>query len=242
MTPKKFADYVRLKTKTNSTTFTDTNLLLLANIFKDDMAKEIIKTNEDYFGTPQTTDLVADQREYPMPVETLNSMKYLEAKLDGTNWLHLNELDLNSYSRTTDESAITTNFSNNLDECFHDIFRGSLWIYSGTITNVTGGLKLWSFDWPADISDLSDDTDDMSKDPSTTTHGFPRAFHELLARRVIIEKKNMGDKPIPLTEHEQKFDYDFQQALDSLRPANLDRAVTGALPDKDDVGDDGYDY
>ena len=50
MTSKQFADYIRKKTKTNSSTFTDADILLYANIIKDDIAKEVNKANEDYFG------------------------------------------------------------------------------------------------------------------------------------------------------------------------------------------------
>jgi len=241
MTPIQLASYVRLKTKTNTTTFTDADIIVLANIYIDDFAKEILKVNEDYFGMPHTANLTANQREYPFPAEILNQIKFLEAKLDGTNWIKLKEFDLNTYSRTTDESTITSNFSNNEDEAFYDLFRNSIWIYSGTITDVTSGLKLWSFDYPAHLTDLSLSTD-ISVDPTTTTGGFPRAFHELLCRRIIIEKKGMGDKPIPLTDNEQLFKFDFENALDSLRPANLDRAVTGTLPDEEDESDNGYDY
>lgn len=241
MSPKNIADYVRLKTKTNSTTFTDSELLLYLNLYIDDFAKEILRVNEDYFGTPQTTDLIADQREYPLPIETLNSIKYVEAKLDGTNWIYLEELDLNNYKRTTDETTITSIFSNEQDSAFYDLFRNSLWIYSGTITDVTTGIKLWSFDFPAHVTDLTSTTD-LSIDPSATTHGFPRAFHELLCRKIIIEKKTSGDTALPLTEGEQAFVYDFERALDSLRPANLDRAVIGTTPVSADIGDDGYEY
>ena len=238
MTPAQLTSYVRLKTKTNSTTFPDANILLLANMFIDDFAKEIIKVNEDYFGMPQTTNLVEDQREYSLPCELLNQIKFVEAKLDGTNWVALSELDLTTYHRPTNESEIVANFANGEGQAFFDIFRNSLWIYSGTIIDVEAGLKLWSLDFPAHLDDLTSTTD-MSVDPSTTTHGFPRAFHELLCRRIVIEKKELGDKPIALTTHEQKFDTDFYRAIDSLRPANLDRAVKGELPATDD--DDGYE-
>lgn len=241
MTPAQLTSYVRLKTKTSATTFTDANIMLLANIFIDDFATRVIKVNEDYFGTPQTTGLVADQREYPQPVETLNQIKYVEAKLDATNFIHLDELDLNSYERATTESVITSLYSNNEGEAFYDLFRGSLWIYSGTITTVAAGLKIWSFDWPAHITDLTSTTD-MSKDPSTTTHGFPRALHELLCRRIVIEHKEMSDKPIALTTSEQKFAMDLDDVLDSMQPASLDRETVGKMPGPNEEGDSGYNY
>lgn len=240
MTYKQFADYVRLKTRTNSTTLTDANLMLIANIFIDEFAKDIVKVNEDYFGSPETTDLVANQREYPLPADKLNQIKYVEAKLDGTNWITLDELDLLQYRGTTDEAAIVSAFANTKGLAKYDLFRESLWLYSGTITSVSGGLKLWTFSWPAKITDLTSTTD-MSVDPSTTSHGFPRAFHKLLADRVIIEWKELGDKPIPLTEREQNFATYYGLSIQSIRNPNLSRVVVPNNLTTSQTFDDGFD-
>lgn len=241
MSPLKFAEYVRFKTKTDSNTFTDDEILMLMNIFKDDFAKEIIKVNEDYFGVPETLNLIANQREYPLPPDILNQIKFVEVTFDGTSWIPLKEFDLNSYRRTTDETTITANFSNADGEAAFDIFRGSLWIYSGTIITVTGGLKLWTFQWPADFSDLSSEVD-MSIDPTNVSAGFPRAFHELLARRVVIEYKTSSDKPLQLDQFEQKFELDFQKAMDSISNMNLDRAHTITYPPSTQEGNNGFNY
>lgn len=242
MTQKDLADYVRFKTKTDSTTFSDANMLMIANIEKDEIAKRIIKVNEDYFGTPALASLVANQREYAFPLDILSQIKYVEAKLDGTNWLHLSELDIVSYGRTTDESTITSYFQNLEGEAFYDIFRGSLWIYSGTITSVSNGLKLWYMSWPADFTDLSEDTRDISQAPTTTSHGFPKQFHKLLAKKTIIEWKESQDTPVQLTQSEMNWEQEMQETLDSIKNQNLDRVVTGALPDPMYRGNNGADY
>ena len=54
-------------------------------------------------------------------------------------------------------------------------------------------------------------TEDMSADPSTTSHGMPREAHEIWARSVIIEYKNSKEKPIPLTEKELNYENDLQK-------------------------------
>jgi lauroyl/myristoyl acyltransferase len=64
MTPANFASYIRLKTKTNATTFPDADILAYANIIKDDIAKEVTKANEDYFGMKFLRYLIAGQRGY----------------------------------------------------------------------------------------------------------------------------------------------------------------------------------
>ena len=50
MTNKQFAIILQ-KYKTNSTTFPDSEILLYANIIKDDIAKEVNKANEDYLNS-----------------------------------------------------------------------------------------------------------------------------------------------------------------------------------------------
>lgn len=207
----------------------------------DYLAMRILKVDEDYFGMPETTDLVLNQREYPLPADILNKIKYVEAKLDGSKWIPLNEFDILAYKRSTDEATILEQFANEENQAFYDIFRGSLWIYSGAITAVTGGLKLWSFSWPTWISNLASTTD-ISIDPSTTSHGFPRALHKVLCDLVVVDWKSQSDKPIPLTEFEKNIEIDIQLALDSISDSNKSRIITPVLPDPVDRGNEGFDY
>lgn len=236
MTFAKFATLVRYYTKTNSTTFTDTEILNLANIIKDDMAVEIGKrVGEDYFGMRFLRDLVEDQREYELPAEIMSRLKYVEAKLDGSNWEKLNETDLIQYQGTTDESTIRNLFADR-DPAF-DLWDKSLLIFSGdAIIDVTDGLKLWAIIYPADFTDLSS-TNDMSTNPTTTSHGFPREFHHLLATAVSIAYKQSQTRPIPLSAKEQRYEQDFNDKIDSLKGANEDRNFVATVPQND-----GSDY
>ncbi len=234
MTSTQFAAYVRLLTKTNSTTLPDATIIAFANIVKDDLAKDILKVNEDIFGMQYLRNLVADQREYSLPVEMLNQIKYVEAMLDGVNWSKLTETDLNSYGQPTSEAAIRQNFA---DKTCFDIFRNSLWLLTGNaIINVTEGLKLWAIQWPEDISSVSG-TSDLSIASSEIETAMPRATHEIWGRRVSIAYKESKEKPIPLSERELRVDADWAAVLNSLRGANLDRAVLATTP-----SDDGSDY
>lgn len=241
MTPAQIATYIRTRTKTNSTTLPDATLTLMLGVRMDYLAMRILKVDEDYFGMPETTDLVLNQREYPLPADILNKIKYVEAKLDGSKWIPLNEFDILAYKRSTDEATILEQFANEENQAFYDIFRGSLWIYSGAITAVTGGLKLWSFSWPTWISNLASTTD-ISIDPSTTSHGFPRALHKVLCDLVVVDWKSQSDKPIPLTEFEKNIEIDIQLALDSISDSNKSRIITPVLPDPVDRGNEGFDY
>lgn len=227
MTPAQLAYLIRKKTGATENSYSNTNMLVDINIFIDDFAKEIAKANEDIFGMRFTRNLVADRREYGIPDEILNNLKYVEAKLNGTDQKHLTPFDLNTYKRPTDEENIINNFTD-VDPKY-DIFRRSLWIYSGSaIQAVTGGLILWAIIYPAHLTDLTS-TIDMATEPSTTSHGFPRQFHELLARRVAMEYKSDPNRNFPFSDLEQRFKEDFADAIEAISNSNLDNVITGEV-------------
>lgn len=236
MTYANFAALIRHYTKTNSTTFTDADILKLANIFKDDLAAALAKeVGEDIFGLRFERNLVAGQREYDLPAEVMGRIKYLEAKLDGTNWERLKEVDLSTYGHTTDESTIQLEYAEKDPEV--DLWDSGFFIFSGdAIIAVTNGLKLWAIIWPADFTDLTSVVD-MATNPDDYTHGFPRQLHELLARRVSIAYKSSKDRPIPLSEKEKLYEVDLANQITIMKGANLDRDVIPSAP-----YNDGSDY
>lgn len=108
--------------------------------------------------------------------------------------------------------------------------------YSGTITSVTAGLKIWLNTIVSDITSM-ESTTDMSEDPTTTTHGIPRALHKVLGDGMVIEWKQSREKPISLSDTELKWDLEVDRAVSSLKRANYDRDVIGLVPE-----DNGEDY
>lgn len=233
MSPSQFGAYVRLKTRTNSTTFPDADLLLLMGQRQDQIAQEIMKTDEDILLIPQTTDLVLNQRDYAFPADILSRIKRVEAKLDGTNWIYLREIDITQIRvPITTETDITNRFSNTWENAFYDLLRKSIYLYTGSIIAVDEGLKLWCDTWPAAVTSLAS-TIDLSTDPSTTTHGIPRSMHEIWARGVIIDYKQSREKPIPLNEKEQNYESDLQKVIATLKHGNLDREVIASTPYND---------
>lgn len=115
MTPATFAAYVRLKTRTNSTTFTDADMLIFMEQRQDELAQEIIKLDEDLLLIPQTFNLVASttSREYSFPSDILARMKRVEAKLNGTDFVKLEEIDMSTINTPlATEADITDNFGN----------------------------------------------------------------------------------------------------------------------------------
>ena len=208
--------------------FSQADKLVLINAFKDVFAGKIAKTNEDIFGMIFTDDLIAGQRTYPLPDEILNSIKGFEAKLDGANWQWLREFDLNSMKKPTDEANILATFAGS--NPMFELFDRAVTIFSdAAIATVSGGLKLWAIVYPADITDLTSTTD-MAINPTNTSHGFPRQFHELLARRVAIAWKTGQDRPKSLNEKELMFKSDFESALNDITGGNLDRSIIRTAP------------
>lgn len=237
MTPAKLAEYVRFKTRTNSTTLTDAELIIMVNQVKDRLILEALEADEDIFLVPTTQNLVANQREYPLLSTQLSRIKRVEAKLDGNNFVKLNEFDLpqHKYPVST-EADITDKFGNEEGRAFFDIMRESIWIYSGTITNVTNGLRIWINTQVPDITSMTSTTD-MSIDPSNTTHGIPMPLHKVLADGVVIMWKESREKPIALSDTEARFDLEIRKAISSLKRGNYDRIVHGLIP-----RDTGFDY
>lgn len=227
MSPAKFAAYVRLKTRTNSTTFTDADMLIFMEQRQDELAQEIIKLDEDLLLIPQTFNLVASttSREYSFPSDILARIKRVEAKLNGTDFVKLDEIDMSTINTPlATEADITDNFGNEYGQAKFDMLRKSIVIYSGTITAVTAGGKFWCDTWPEPLTSLASTTD-MSVDPSTTTHGIPRELHKVWATGVIIDYKESRQKPIPLNETELAYERDLQKAVNTLKHGNLDREI-----------------
>ena len=243
MNAVQFAEYVRLKTKTNSTTFTNSDIVIFMRQRQDELAERIIEASEDIILIPQVTSLVADQREYPLPSDILSRIKRLEIKFNGTDWIPLTEIDITEidYPIST-EANITDRFNNlklsgsNPYGARFDLMRKSINIYSGTITTVANGLKLWCDTYPTAVTDMTGTTE-LDVDPSTTTHGIPRPFHRLWAMGVIIDYRTSQGKPIPLSESEQRYDLLVDEAIVTMKRGNLDREILASVP-----CDDGWDY
>ncbi|MCK5211705.1 hypothetical protein KAJ89_03315 [Candidatus Parcubacteria bacterium] len=240
MTGTELAALIRYKTRTNSTTFTDADILPLVNAFKDEFASKIVERNNGMFLIPATFNLVADQREYGLGDDTLNRIHKLEIKFASGDSRFPSQ-NIKDYHGSETESEIVKSYANSEGEFAHTIRRRALFILSGTIIAVTGGGRLWAHIFPADLANLTGSSD-LGIDPSTTSFGIPRQFHELLARRVAMEYKMSQPKPVPLNVSEQKFDIDMKIQLDAISHIDNSAEIIGnELPDQD-TGNDGWNY
>lgn len=241
MTGSNWINYIRKKTKTNSTTFTDSDVLAFANPIKDMLAEMITdEVDEDFFQIELLRDLEADKRFYGFPNDMVLSMKMLEAKLDGSNWSRLEETDLNTEEIKTSETDIRNAYTGKDPE--YDIQgRGFFLLTGDAIEGVTDGIKLNANVYPEDLAsgDLSGAYDlSVPQDPnSELKHAMPRATHRVWADLVVIEYKNSKPKPIALTKREAEIDTHIQMALDRLKVRNKDRSIIASMP-----RDTGHDY
>lgn len=240
MTGTQLAALVRYKTRTNSTTFTDADMLVLVNVFIAEIASQIVEKNSGYFLIPTTFDLVADQREYSFDDTLLNRMHKLEIKFSSSDSRFPSSF-VKDYLGSETESEIVKNYSNSKGGFAHYIRRRSLFILSGTISTVTAGGRLWWHKYPADLANLTGTTG-LEIDPSTSTFGFPRQFHELLARRVVMEYKGRQPKPIPLAPMENNYFNDLQIQLNAISSIDNSAEYIGEFPDPSFLGNDGWDY
>ena len=231
---------IRYKTKTNADTFRNGDMAPLINVFKDEMCARIVERNPMIFLVPALDDLRGEVREYAVPDDLLNRIHKVELRFTSSD-SYLPASALKDYLGSEQESEIVNNFANSEGEFGYIFRRRALYVLSGSITTVTNGIRMWHTSYPADITDLTSTTD-MEVDPTTTTHGFPRQFHELLARRVGIEWKGSQPKPIPLNETEKNYENDMKNALDGISTSNNSLEVIGELPPADDLGDNGWNY
>jgi len=243
MTGTNFASLIRtIDTKTNNATLPDADLVLLMNAAKDNLAELIVaNVDEGYFLAEDVRDLEAGVRNYTYPTDWLKSTRYVSAKLDGTNWKLLDEIDYGYINdrqlALREETLIQKEFSTKKPRYY---FHGTeLVILSGSaIEDVTGGLKLVSEVYPEDFTEanLSSDTD-LSIPSSNTSVRLPRSAHNALRKMVSIAYKSGKEKPLPLTESERKLEIDLTDLYEKLRGRNAVRDNIANVP-----YDDGQDY
>ncbi len=234
MTPVELANLIRLRTRTNSTTFIDADILTYVNTHMDSISAEIIKANEDYFGFREVRNLEANKRNYSFDAEMLSQMKYLQMKID-EEWFVLKEKDINYLGINTDETSIQNAWKGK-DPAFLIFGKEIILLTEDAIVYTENGLNLWSIVYPNHLTSLTGTTD-FSVPDSTVECGFPRQFHELLATAVVIDWKDSQDNPIPLTAKEADFNNELIRKVNSIKGMNLDRSIEFNPP-----YDDGFNY
>jgi hypothetical protein len=241
MTGTELATRVRFYTKTNSTTFTDAEMLPIVNqVMVEEIASRIVETDAQTFSVPYTFNLVANQREYAIGDDVLNRLHKVEIKFAAADD-RLPAYYLKDYRGSETEAQITDNFNNSEGGFAYTVRRRAILILSGTIIAVTNGVRAVSIVYPEKIANLTGSVG-LEVDPSTTTFGFPRQFHELLARRVSIIWKSSQPKPVPLSPLEMLYEQDLKRTLAAISMVTDEGRVKAEEPTDFDSGTDGFDY
>jgi len=239
MTGTKLAAWIRRKTHTNSTTYTDADLLVDINLMKDEIVSRIQQVRPTIFNITYLANLVlsSTSREYAIPTEALNRIVDLELKFTATgDFVQATHLARRHYKDALQETKIVNDFNNLNPKYF--IRRKKIYVLSGTIIAVTDGFKLVYDRLPADLANLTGDTDlSLNTD---TENGIPREFHKLWGRGVVVEYKDLHE--MRLSKKELEYDSDLEKALDDFSIANLDEEVIGSLPHGSTRGDNGAEY
>lgn len=237
MTATQLAALIRRKTRTTTTTYTDADMLVDVNTFMDELAGRIQQERPAIWNIPATFDLEDDKREYAFPADTLNNIVSLELKFAASDdYVPATPLKKNPSSEALQESLIVQRYTNAAPYYF--IRRKAVFILSGTIVDVTDGGKLVYDAFPKNLTGMSGSTD-LSVDPSTTEHGFPREFHELWARRVSIHYKDLNG--MKLSREDLLFEQDLERKLDEFSTANLDLQETADMPSGESLYGNGFD-
>jgi len=208
---------------------------MLANVEQASLAEDIASNvDEGYFLMEDVRNLEATTRKYVYPQDLLKSLKYIAAKLDGTNWTYLREIDFGYIEGRNlplmEESQIQNEFS---DKEAKFLFHGTeLMLLNGAaITAVTGGLKIVSEVYPEALvsGDLSGNAL-LSTPSATTAVRLPLAAYKALAKMVSIAYKTSKDKPLLLTEDEKLLPVDKMNLYNKLRGRNAVRVIQGSVP------------
>ena len=219
MTGLALAADIRYGTKTTSVTLTDVNLLPLVNNAKDEIATLITEKIDNYFIIPGTFNLVASQREYALPEDLLNNIVSVELAFAVASPLAYIPAFSTSYQQflrefgALTEANIIVGYDNSHPAYF--LQRRSIWVLSGTIIAVTNGGRLRYRAFPADLANLTG-ASDLSVDPTTTSFGIPKIFHQLWSERVQIYWKVRRPKPMPLTQYELGWEQRMRLRLSEL--------------------------
>ena len=239
MTYNEFASFIRLSTQTTTTTLPNNEIMALANIFQEDIARDIDRIKSDQFVLMQQRDLVAGQRNYSLPADLLLNIDKVEVLLNG-KWQEILPTDQTFYDGATDEESIKKAFS---DTYKYDILTGSIYLLTGCdIEDVEDGIKIHASSYPQKI-ELDDFTDiprsmiDISTPKDDRKTVLPKLFHRLLATKISIYYKQNRDRPLTLNEFENKYEYEYNLALTAIVKTNRKQSFIGEIPI-----DTGFDY
>lgn len=233
----------RKKTKTNSSTFTDADMILYIKAKLPQFQADIEEVNEDLMGSVEYRDLRVTgttgsyvdtgvtyiSREYNLPADMIPRIKTISAKLNGTDWIRLKNYDLNDIKIPFEEDRILETFTNDEGIAGYELFRSSIFLLTGAITSVvSGGLKIWTYSFTAAPATMP--VVGSAEDVEFDMYGVPETMHELFAIALGMEWKSNQEMPVAYNSSEQNFYALYSKALGSLRSMDRDKEMIFRRP------------
>jgi len=140
----------------STTQYSNTNLDRSLNDYYHQAVEVALKASGQWEinGEIATTDIVANQQEYQLPI-SLISLKKVEANFTNETfgWQQLNIYDLRDRSETSNDNAQAA--TTNIENC--DLYDTSIFLQYKPLSNVTAGLKIYYSSEPTELSNDSDE-------------------------------------------------------------------------------------
>lgn len=188
MTLGDIATYARNLTNSDTTSWTDVFLLITLNIAYQKVVSMILESaDESDFDDArrtnypiQTTPLIANQRDYTMPVsEKVLKIKRIDITYDGTNWYNARPIDDGEIAFGMGNDATTDQNFTRTEPRF-DWKYNSLWVYPMPVAAdaVSGLIRV---EWSRQIQPFTTADYTTVLTDSTVIPGFDDPFHPMLA-------------------------------------------------------------
>lgn len=158
MTPKQFRDNIRARTATTSNTLSDADIARIANLARNTIDVAVLNYNPALYNMVYYTNLVANVREYRVKPYT-RSIHYVQANLKASsgaddNWITLQPANYGvEYQFGDSEDKIIRSFSNIHNRAKYWKNGVFIFLLTGTIINVTNGLKIYANGLPSDLEE-----------------------------------------------------------------------------------------
>lgn len=204
MTVPNIIDLARALTHTTSTQVTDAQALVYLNIVYHDLENTIVTdVNEDFFWDKLTTDLVAWQNEYVLPIAsaTVNWVRKISSASikwtnDYTEYVKLNADSTNNSAYTIDQLRDNTDIWN----WFYELREWSVFIYPKPESEIVWWLQLNTILALKDLTGTDTETEIF---PNQSTL---RQFHHILAiwmkQYIYSQQREFWEKDNAVQEYE----------------------------------------
>jgi len=176
----------------DTTNFPESTRIIDINNAIDDVFTSILSSQDEWDFDDKnntdfpflTTDLVASQADYSMPVDAtgvtddITQIKRVDITYDGVTWYRAMPIDVNEIQGSTEEQSTKDQFVEQSPR--YDMTSGSMIMYPIPKQNVTAGLKIQIHRSMANFSES-----DLST--GTKTPGFDKQFHKIIPMKVAYE-------------------------------------------------------